>query len=121
MVIKVLSPVFSVCKIPDLSMVNMRDDYVFIGKTEEELSLVCDTNYIPSNYTDREDNWRVFKIQGQLDFSLIGILSKITKILADNKIGVFAVSTYNTDYILVKEENLSLATKSLAEAGYGIV
>lgn len=119
--LKVLSPVFSVCKIPDLSMVNMKDDYVFIGKTEEELSLVCNSKYVPNNYTDREDNWRAFKIQGPLDFSLIGILSKLTKILADNKIGVFAISTYNTDYILVKEEMLSIATKSLTEAGYGIV
>ncbi len=119
--LKVLSPVFSVCKITDLSMVNVKDDYVFIGKTEEELSLVCDTKNVPSNYTEREDNWRAFKIQGQLDFSLIGILSKITKILADNKIGVFAISTYNTDYILVKDEMLSLAIKALTEAGYGIV
>ena len=119
--LKILSPGFSVCKIPDLSMVNFKDDYIFIGKTEEELSLVCDTGHIPDNYTEREDNWKAFKIQGQLDFSLIGILSEITKILADNKIGVFAISTYNTDYILVKEDKLSLAIKSLDGAGYGIV
>ena len=56
-----------------------------------------------------------------LDFSLIGILSKISGILADNKIGIFAVSTYNTDYILVKKENFEKALRVLGEAGYEIV
>ena len=55
-----------------------------------------------------------------LDFSLIGILSKISGILADNKIGIFAVSTYNTDYILVKKENFDRAMQVLAEAGYEV-
>lgn len=55
-----------------------------------------------------------------LDFSLIGILSGISTILADNKIGIFAVSTYNTDYILVKEENFIKALEVLAKEGYEI-
>ena len=58
--------------------------------------------------------------QGVLDFSLIGILSKISGVLADNKIGIFAVSTYNTDYILVKKENFDRAMQVLAEAGYEV-
>ena len=53
-----------------------------------------------------DDGWKMMRIQGVLDFSLIGILSKISAVLADNKIGIFAVSTFNTDYILVKEENI---------------
>ncbi|MBO6115435.1 MAG: ACT domain-containing protein, partial [Lachnospiraceae bacterium] len=64
--------------------------------------------------------WRGFRIQGVLDFSLIGILSGISTILADNKIGIFAVSTYNTDYILVKEENFIKALEVLAKEGYEI-
>jgi len=71
--------------------------------------------------TERDDGWRGFRIQGVLDFSLIGILSKLSGILADNHIGVFAVSTYNTDYILVKEENLERALEVLASKGYTLV
>ncbi|BFK15785.1 hypothetical protein K340107D12_36090 [Blautia parvula] len=61
------------------------------------------------------------RIQGVLDFSLIGILSKISAVLADNKIGIFAVSTFNTDYILVKEENYDKSLKVLGDAGDTIV
>ncbi len=66
----------------------------------------------------REDGWRAFRIEGVLDFSLTGILSAISGILAENGIGIFAVSTYNTDYILVKAENLVKALDVLREAGY---
>jgi hypothetical protein len=96
-------------------------DFYFIGKTDEELSLVCRTEDAPEKTIQREDGWRGFRIQGVLDFSLIGILSKISGILAENKIGIFAVSTYNTDYILVKEDNYERALNVLADAGYTVV
>ena len=76
---------------------------------------------MPSNTTERDDGWRCFRIQGVLDFSLIGILSKISGILAENKIGIFAVSTYNTDYVLVKSENFEKAMTALAEKGYTVL
>ena len=63
----------------------------------------------------------MMRIQGVFDFSLIGILSKISAVLADNKIGIFAVSTFNTDYILVKEENYDKSLKVLGDAGDTIV
>ena len=62
-----------------------------------------------------------FRIQGLLDFSLIGILSKLSTILAENEIAIFAVSTYNTDYILVKSENFEKAMSVLEEQGYRVV
>ena len=93
---------FSVCKVTDFSLVNLDARYCFIGKTDEELSLVCLTQDVPENTTERDDGWKAFRIQGELDFSLIGILSRISGILAEHSIGIFAVSTYNTDYILTK-------------------
>ncbi|MGN1305452.1 MAG: ACT domain-containing protein [Oscillospiraceae bacterium] len=101
---------FTVCKVEDYSLVNLGSEYVFIGKTDEEKSLVCITDETPSNTIEREDGWKAFRIEGILDFSLIGILSKICGILAENKIGVFAVSTFNTDYILTKKEQFILNT-----------
>ncbi|EEG73456.1 hypothetical protein CLOHYLEM_06401 [[Clostridium] hylemonae DSM 15053] len=95
-------------------------EYSFISKTDEENSLVCITKDVPSNTTRRDDGWKAFRIQGMLDFSLIGILSKISGILAENKIGIFAISTFNTDYVLTKRENYERALDVLNHAGYKI-
>ena len=120
MVIKPLDPELSVCKLADVSQLDLSQDFYFIGKTDEEVSLVCKTSRVPMRTTARDDGWKAFRIQGVLDFSLIGILSKITTLLAENGVGIFAVSTYNTDYILVKEKDLDRALAALAAAGYEI-
>lgn len=112
---------FTVCKVTDLSDIKLDGGFFFVGKTDEELSLVCETRDCPSKTIERDDGWKGFRIEGVLDFSLIGILSKISTILAENEIGIFAVSTYNTDYILVKEENFDKALQVLAKEGYDIV
>jgi len=109
---------FTVCKIKDFTSIDLSKEFYFIAKTEEEVSLVCLTKDTPFNTIEREDGWKAFRIEGILDFSLIGILSPITKLLADHKIGIFAVSTYNTDYILVKKENFEKALSILSSSGY---
>lgn len=111
---------FSVCKVKDYSKVNYQSEYYFIGRTDEENSLVCMTEDVPDNVAERDDGWKAFRIQGTLDFSLIGILSGISALLAENKIGIFVISTYNTDYILTKEEDFPKALKVLLDAGYEI-
>lgn len=121
MELKVIEYDFSVCKIKDISLVDFNSEYCFVGKTDEEISLVCVTDDVPDNIIERNDGWKGFRIQGVLDFSLIGILSKISTILSENKIGIFAVSTYNTDYIFTKSENFPKALKVLSTAGYHIV
>ena len=100
MVLKRIEDKLTVCKVAEITDVDLDADLFFIGKTDEELSLVCRTEDTPENTVERDDGWRGFRIQGTLDFSLIGILSKLSGILAEHKIGIFAVSTYNTDYIL---------------------
>lgn len=112
---------FTICKVTDFSMVNFENKYCFIGKTDEENSLVCITEHVPDNIIKRDDGWKAFRIQGTLDFSLIGILSKISSLLAENSIGIFAVSTFNTDYILVKSENFKKALEVLSKNDYHIV
>ena len=120
MEIKKITYDFSVCKVEDYSLVNLDTEYCFVGKTDEEKSLVCLTCDVPDNVTDRDDGWKAFRIQGVLDFSLIGILSKISSLLAENEIGIFAISTFNTDYILTKKENYDKAIDVLNRAGYQI-
>ena len=83
--------------------------------------MVCLTNEVPSNVIRRDDGWRAFCIQGVLEFFLIGILSKIASILADHHISVYAVSTYNTDYIFLKKENYQKRLEVLEAAGYQVI
>ena len=118
--LKKLPDTFTVSKVEKVTDIDMNSDIYFIGKTDEELSLVCRTEDVPENTVERDDGWRGFRIEGVLDFSLIGILSKLSTILAENQIGIFAVSTYNTDYILVKAENFDRALNVLAAAGYEV-
>ena len=121
MEIKALAELFSVCKVADAEQIDLNKNFCFAAKTDEELSLVCPTKDVPEVTSERDDGWRAFRIQGTLDFSLIGILAKISTILAEHRIGIFAISTFNTDYILVKQENFVKALQSLAEHGYQVL
>ena len=120
MVLEKLPYQLTVCKVSDLSETDVGKQFCFIGRTEEEISVVCKMEEAPGNTIERDDGWRGFRIQGVLDFSLIGILSKLSGILAQCEIGIFAISTYNTDYILVKEENFERALNVLASEGYEV-
>ena len=111
----------TVCKVASEKDYRLDRPFYFIGRTDEEFSLVCRTEDAPAETLEREDGWRGFRIRGVLDFSLIGILSKISGILAEKGIGIFAVSTYNTDYVLMKAEQFGAGMKALEAAGYKIV
>lgn len=81
---------------------------------------MCSTNLVPKNALECDHGWKAFRIQGILDFSQIGILSKISTLLAEKEIGIFALSTFNTDYILTKKENYEKAILTLEQNGYEI-
>ena len=112
---------FSVCQLRDLSKLDLSQNLCFLAKTPDELSLVCSSECVPENAIKAEGGWSMFRVEGQLDFGLIGILAKITTLLAENNISVFAVSTFNTDYILVKTAALPAARELLRAEGYGIL
>lgn len=76
---------------------------------------------MPVNVIRRDDGWKAFRIQGVLDFSLVGILAKIATLLAENSISIFAISTYNTDYVLTKAAHYEKALDALKQAGHTIV
>lgn len=111
----------TVCKLSDPSQLDLHKELYFIGRTDEEISLVCPTEDTPLKTLAREDGWKGFRIEGVLDFSLVGILSQVSALLAESHISIFAVSTYNTDYILVKKENFERALEVLSSQGYNIV
>ena len=121
MTLKTLPHRFSICKAAETAEIDLSIAFCFVGRTDEEISIVCPTEEVPSKTLERDDGWRGFRIEGTLDFSLTGILAKLSGILADKRIGLFAVSTYNTDYILVRAEQLDAATAALEAAGYHFV
>ena len=120
MKLKVIPGKFTVCKLASFSGIDLEKPFVFTGGTDEEKSLVCPTALVPQNVLVREDNWRAFRIEGVLDFSLVGILAKISSCLACRGIGIFAISTFNTDYVFTKEEDFAYALDTLHEEGHTI-
>ncbi len=120
MKLKAIEHDFTVCKVRDISQVDFNDEFCFLGKTDEEISLVCRSEKTPLNTVEREDGWKAFRIEGILDFSLVGILSRISAVMAENEIGIFALSTFNTDYVLVKKHNFERAVNALRGAGYEV-
>lgn len=120
MKLKVINGDFTVSQVKDYSQVDLTKQYTFVETTDKEKSLVCLTANTPTNTIKRDDGWRAFRVQGPLDFSLIGILAKIAGLLADHQISIFAVSTYNTDYVLIRQEKFNQALAVLNDNGYEI-
>lgn len=88
-----------------------------VTRTSDELSIVCEQAALPSGQSAQTD-WRALKVQGPLDFALTGILASLAAPLASAKISLFALSTFDTDYLLVKDAELARAIEALAKAGH---
>ena len=109
---------FTVCKVENTEQVDFTREFVFLSKTDDEISLVCESNYVPPNATASEADWKGLRIVGILDFGLVGILARIANILAEAGISIFAVSTFNTDYIFIKFTHFDKAIQTLTSNGY---
>lgn len=124
--LSVLEDGFSILRLEKSSEMPLwiyESSFFSVTRTPEELSIVCQENSIPVNIPadiKAERSWSCLKIEGPLAFGLTGILAGISTILADNNVSIFAVSTYDTDYILIKERDLKRATEALTQAGHEI-
>jgi hypothetical protein len=118
MELQILNRDFTICKIGNLEQVDFAGEYIFLAKTDDEVSLVCESAYAPANAIASEPGWKGLKITGILDFGMVGVIAKIAEILADAAISIFVASTYNTDYIFVKAESFDTSVKALALNGY---
>jgi len=112
---------FTVCKIDSIEQVDFSRGFVFLSKTDDEISLVSESAYIPPGTIAFEAGWKALKISGILDFEMIGVIAKISKILAEAAIGIFVVSTFNTDYIFLKAEYFERGLQALIYNGYVII
>ena len=121
MKLQLLEQTFTVCQLDSIADADLSAAFTFLSRTDEEVSLVCPTDHCPIGTKNRQDGWKCLRVVGVLDFSLVGILARIADCLAKAQVPLFAVSTYNTDYILVKEENFARALTVLASEGYTVV
>lgn len=117
MILELLPQAFTVCKCTDRHCIPV-GEFLFYSVTDQEISLVCPTPLVPSSATAREDGFRAFRIVGPLPFSMTGVLAGISSVLADAGVAIFAVSTYDTDYLFVRESQLPTAQKHLSDANY---
>lgn len=115
-----LPDAFTICQVESENQLDLQKEFCFVGKTKEEISLVCKTRDVPEKTLRRDDEWRCFYLEGTLDFSLVGILAKIATLLANAQISIFALSTFNTDYVLVKSHQFQQALDLMKENGYSI-
>jgi len=111
---------FSVCKIDNIDDIDFTREFVFLQKTPDEVSLVCESAYVPSSAIAVVTGWKALQVSGVLDFDLIGIIAKIANILAEVEISIFVVSTYDTDYFLLKAEDFDRGIQELLRNGYVI-
>ena len=120
--LELLTDTFAVCRldfdapIPDWT----HGDFVSITRTPDELSIVCRQEEVPDD-VQAERGWRYLRVVGKLEFSLLGVIATLTKVLADAGISVFVVSTFDTDFLLVRDVDLDTAEVALAEAGNRIL
>lgn len=112
---------FCVCRLSSMDGPGLPEGLFFLAKTEDEISLVCEAGRVPENATAVQPGFSAFKLCGVLDFDLIGIIAGIAGVLAKNRISIFVVSTYNTDYFLVKSAECGRASRVLERAGYRII
>lgn len=112
---------FGICRLDSDSPVPaLRGSFSSLTVTEEEVSLVCEEDRIPAYCRESVTGYRVLRVHGPLDLSLVGILASLSRTLADSGISVFCISTFRTDYLLVRCTDLTQAVEALRAAGHRV-
>lgn len=118
----VLDGIFAIHRLPPTAEIPaeiLHQSVFSVMRTPQELSLLV-REEVPVVADKTEPNWRGLVVEGTLDFVLTGVLAAISQVLADAGISIFALSTYDTDYIFVKADKLDSAWEALRQAGYGL-
>lgn len=121
--LKILKETYTICSIGKESNIPdwvNQSKFYSITKTNDELSILCVQENIPSN-VKCEKNWKIIQIDSILDFYMVGVISELSTLLAEDNISIFVISTFNTDYICIKEDVLEKAIQILKNAGNTIL
>jgi hypothetical protein len=120
MELEILDGRFCICKVREMTQIDFSAPYCFVSRTPREISLVCASSHAPSHPLEKDDGWRAFRMAGILDFSLTGIIASLSRILSGHGIPLFVVSTFDTDYVLVREASFDAAIAALADGGFPV-
>jgi hypothetical protein len=117
MEVTVLPDTLAVCRLPASARIpswalELHEGFVSVTRTPDELSIVCDQEAVPPD-TQVEEDWRALKVPGPIAFTVTGVLAGLASKLAAAEIPIFAISTYDTDYVLVKQPHLDRALEAL--------
>lgn len=125
MKLRFLNETYSVCQLaPDADIPNwLKGEFVAILRTDEELTIVAPSSSMPapfvhSDQTQVSPDWKCFRVCSELEFDIVGVIAGISKVLAEAKISIFSLSTYNTDYFLVSQTSVQSTKQALTNAGY---
>jgi len=117
-----LAPDFSVCQLPaDANIPDWanKGEFWAITRSSDELSIVCESQFVPKDVR-AEQQWRALKVLGPLDFAMVGVLAALSATLAEAGVSIFAISTFDTDFLLVKLDRLDDAISALSKVGHKV-
>lgn len=115
--LQMLKQKFSVSKVTELDPDLLKKEFVFVGNTDNELSLICESSLVPDNHLALDEGWDCFRIAEDASFSKYGMIAFLADIIASLKTSILVVGTYDTDYILVKQEKMPAVVEALKENG----
>ncbi|MDF2886954.1 MAG: hypothetical protein K0R23_1339 [Lacrimispora sp.] len=115
--LQIIDRKFSICKVNEVSNQLLNHEFTFISKTDNELSVICETDHIPEISLTVEHGWRCFRIAEDASFEKYGMIAFLSKIIADEKTCILVVATYDTDYIFLKEDKFDDIKKALLDNG----
>ncbi|MBE5989395.1 MAG: ACT domain-containing protein [Paenibacillaceae bacterium] len=115
--LQIIDRKFSICKLKEISTELLNHEFTFVSKTDNELSLICETDHMPEINLTAEHGWRCFRIAEDASFEKYGMIAFLSKIIADEKTCILVVATYDTDYIFLKEDRLEDVKKALLANG----
>jgi hypothetical protein len=120
--LSILPAIFSISRLSPTEQIPAwasQGSFFTVTRTDEELSIVCEQELVPTG-VKAECDWRCIKLHGPIPFATTGVIAALTRPLADAKISVSAIATYDTDYLLVKADTLAAAVLALKSAGFDI-
>jgi hypothetical protein len=108
---------FSVFKVTEIDPQLLKNEFTFVSTTDQELSIICETKYVPENTITVEHGWSCFRIAEDASFAKYGMIAFLSKIIADLKTSILVVGTFDTDYIFIQDKKFDEAIRALEQNG----
>lgn len=115
--LKMIEEKFAICQVQNFNGIDFERDYTFTAKTKDEYSIICLEKYVPEKCIKVEYGWNCFRIAEDAAFEKYGMIAFLADIIAKQQTGILVVATFDTDYILIKEEKIESVKAALIKEG----